>query len=81
MLNRRKMLQGVAAGAGAAVGHSLLPERLLASPGISETPKRVVFFMQNQGFDPKTCIPEGMKRSGSLARAKLPEPIECARTV
>ena len=32
--------------------------------------------MQNQGFDPKTCIPEGMKVSGSLAKAKLPEPIE-----
>ncbi|HAW28214.1 MAG TPA: hypothetical protein DCY03_08860, partial [Planctomycetaceae bacterium] len=33
------------------------------------------FFMQNQGFDPATCIPEGMKRSGSLAKVKLPEPI------
>ena len=31
--------------------------------------------MQNQGFDPLTCIPEGMKRSGSLAKTKLPEPI------
>ena len=31
--------------------------------------------MQNQGFDPKTCIPEGMKTSGSLAKVKLPEPI------
>ena len=32
--------------------------------------------MQNQGFDPKTCIPAGMTNSGSLAKAKLPEPIE-----
>ena len=39
------------------------------------TPKRVIFFMQNQGFDPKTCVPEGMRRSGSLAGVKLPEPI------
>lgn len=31
--------------------------------------------MQNQGFDPKTCIPEGMSSSNSLAGAKLPEPI------
>ena len=38
--------------------------------------KRVIFFLQNQGFDPLTCIPVGMKNSGSLAKAKLPEPIE-----
>jgi hypothetical protein len=75
MLNRRKMLQTMAAGAGSALGFSLLPEQLLAMPKLKETPKRIVFFMQNQGFDPATCIPEGMKRSGSLAKVKLPEPI------
>ncbi|MDG2220066.1 MAG: DUF1552 domain-containing protein [Rubripirellula sp.] len=75
MLNRRRLLQGIAAGTGAALGGSLSPERLLAAPTGSTTPKRIVFFMQNQGFDPKTCIPEGMKSSGSLAKAKLPEPI------
>ncbi len=76
MLNRRKMLQGMATGVGAAFGASLLPgHELWASPGLTTTPKRVIFFMQNQGFDPETCIPEGMKRSGSLAKAKLPEPI------
>jgi hypothetical protein len=32
--------------------------------------------MQNQGFDPATCIPAGMRNSGSLAGAKLPEPIQ-----
>ena len=37
--------------------------------------------MQNQGFDPATCIPQGMNSSGSLARAKLPEPIRGARTL
>ena len=77
MLNRRKMLQGMAAGTSAAFGLSLAPERLLASPARNVNTKRVVFFMQNQGFDPKTCIPEGMQSSGSLAKAKLPEPI-CA---
>ena len=40
------------------------------------SPKRVIFFMQNQGFDPLTAIPAGMKTSGSLAKAKLPEPIQ-----
>ncbi len=52
-------------------------------PGISQAaprasgggPKRVIFFMQNQGFDPATCVPAGMKSSGSLAKARLPEPI------
>lgn len=77
MLNRRKMLQGIAAGT--AFGATLASEQLLASPFASTlssaTPKRIIFFMQNQGFDPKTCIPEGMTSSGSLANATLPEPI------
>ena len=75
MLNRRKMLQGMAAGAGAALGASLAPGRALAS-ATGTTPKRIVFFMQNQGFDPATCVPDGMSGSGSLAKVKLPEPIE-----
>ena len=75
MLNRRELLQGMTAGAGAAMGVSLTPERLLATPASNVTPKRIIFFMQNQGFDPLTCIPEGMSGSGSLANAKLPEPI------
>ncbi|MDA7633177.1 DUF1552 domain-containing protein [bacterium] len=75
MLNRRKMLQGMAAGVGAAFAHSLDPGRLMASTASRSTPKRVVFFMQNQGFDPRTCIPDGMNSNGSLANAKLPEPI------
>ena len=75
MLNRREMMQGMAAGAGAALGVPLLPGRLIAAPTRNATPKRVIFFLQNQGFDPKTCIPEGMTGSGSLAKARLPEPI------
>jgi hypothetical protein len=71
----------MAAGAGAAIGLSVLPESLLASPAsqsgtASGGPKRIVFFLQNQGFDPATCIPEGMNNSGSLAKATLPEPIQ-----
>lgn len=77
MLNRRNVLQGLAAGAGL----SLLPKSLLAAAAAASSvagggPKRIVFFLQNQGFDPATCIPSGMKSSGSLAKVKLPEPIQ-----
>lgn len=83
MLNRRRMLQAAFSGAGVAMGmpsprsfaaptESGLPSATLRSGG---GPKRIVFFMQNQGFDPRTCIPKGMKHSGSLGTAKLPEPI------
>ncbi|TWU19820.1 DUF1552 domain-containing protein [Allorhodopirellula heiligendammensis] len=75
MFSRRRMLQGIAASTGAALGVSLGRESLMASPASPATPKRIVFFMQNQGFDPKTCVPSGMTSSGSLAKAKLPEPI------
>lgn len=74
MINRRHILQGLAAG----VGSAFLPNfSSAATRGISGGgPKRVIFFMQNQGFDPRTCIPAGMKNSGSLAGVKLPEPIQ-----
>jgi hypothetical protein len=81
MLNRRMMLQGVATGLGAALGSSLGVAKLSAAPAVlpgitsSTTPKRIIFFLQNQGFDPKTCIPDGLTRSGSLAGVPLPEPI------
>ncbi|TWT92549.1 DUF1552 domain-containing protein [Neorhodopirellula pilleata] len=75
MLNRRNLLQSMAAGAGAAFGGPLISQRMMASTVSNTTPKRIVFFMQNQGFDPKTCIPAGMKNGGSLAKVKLPEPI------
>ena len=72
MFNRRKMLQGMAA---AAVAAPLFPG--IAQAALSKRkPKRVIFFLQNQGFDPATAIPVSMKSSGSLAKVKLPEPIE-----
>ncbi|MDB4703117.1 DUF1552 domain-containing protein [bacterium] len=71
MINRRKMLRRMAA----AVATPLLPSLAKAATG-KRKPKRIIFFLQNQGFDPKTCIPDGMTNSGSLAKAKLPEPIE-----
>jgi Protein of unknown function (DUF1552) len=76
MLDRRTLLTKMAAGIGAACGSSLISGSLSAAPASTATPKRIIFFLQNQGFDPKTCIPVGMTSSGSLARAKLPEPIE-----
>lgn len=77
MINRRKSLQLLASGFGSALGGSFFPGiSQAASLGSSGGPKRVIFFMQNQGFDPKTCIPSGMKNSGSLAKAVLPEPIK-----
>ena len=75
MLNRRQLLQGMATGAGSSLGLSLLPNRVLASSDSQTTPKRIIFFMQNQGFHPETCVPSGMTSSGSLAKAKLPDPI------
>ncbi len=72
MLNRRSLLRGMAA---AAAGAPLFPSLAQAGRGPGN-PKRVIFFLQNQGFDPMTCIPSGMKNSGSLATAKLPEPIK-----
>ena len=76
-MNRRKLLQGIASGATAAVASPFLPGIANAASGSTgKSPKRVIFFLQNQGFDPATCVPSGMKNSGSLANAKLPEPIE-----
>ena len=75
MVTRRRLLQGIAAGTGVALGGTLVPQSIWAAPVGSATPKRIIFFMQNQGFDPLTCIPEGMTSSNSLAGAKLPEPI------
>ena len=71
MLNRRNVLKGLAA---AAVAGPMLPG--VAQAAKKSSSKRVIFFMQNQGFDPATAIPAGMKASGSLAKVKLPEPIE-----
>ena len=59
----------------AAITAPLLP-RLAQTASSKGSPKRIIFFMQNQGFDPATAIPAGMKNSGSLAKVKLPEPIE-----
>lgn len=77
MINRRNVLQGMAAGV--ALGSTSLGSTTLSKRekrgGRGGAPKRVIFFLQNQGFDPATCVPAGMKESGSLAGVELPEPI------
>jgi len=75
-LNRRALLQGLATGVGAAASFPLVPPDLFAAPSaLATNPKRIIFFLQNQGFDPQTCIPPGMTSNRSLAKVTLPEPI------
>ncbi|MEM1295890.1 MAG: twin-arginine translocation signal domain-containing protein, partial [Verrucomicrobiota bacterium] len=81
MISRRKTLQTLATGVGAAVGSSVFPGVSHAAASASGGPKRVIFFLQNQGFEPATAIPHGMVNSGSLAGAKLPEPIQALEPV
>lgn len=76
MLNRRNMLRGLMMATAGACGGGFLPgQALAAAAAASGGPKRIIFFLQNQGFDPKTCVPAGMASSGSLAKVQLPEPI------
>ena len=72
MINRREMLQRMAV---AAVTAPLLPS-LAQAASVKGKPKRVIFFLQNNGFHTDTCIPLGMKSSASLSGAKLPESIK-----
>ena len=83
MITRRSMLKGmVLSGAGAALDPSFVPSVLGSVMEASEKksvlsgiPRRVIFFLQNNGFHTDTCIPIGMKQSASLSGAKLPESI------
>ena len=73
MINRRQMMQGLAA---ASLSSSMIPSFAAnAKPNKSKT-KRVIFFLQNQGFDPLTCIPKGLNESCKLDTFKLEEPMK-----
>ncbi|NNE00744.1 MAG: DUF1552 domain-containing protein [Pirellulaceae bacterium] len=82
MINRRNMLHSMAAGVGAVFGPTLscgnIQAAAAAKPG---TPKRVIFFLQNQGFDPATCVAPGLDESVSLDGVTLPEPISGLESV
>ena len=74
------MLKGMALGAGAAFGSTLFPGFAQAAAASEAavprgTAKRVIFFLQNQGFDPATAIPKGLRESVALSGVTLPEPI------
>lgn len=73
MLNRRKLLQGMVAGA--TCGSALIPNLVNAATPSTGKPKRIIFFLQNQGFDPATCIPKGLTENAPLSEVTLPEPI------
>lgn len=76
MLNRRNVLTGMAAGVGAALGASLGSKNIHAAAAAMRTPpRRIIFFLQNQGFHPDTCVASGLEESVSLDGVTLPEPI------
>ena len=74
------MLGGMATGVGALLGTGLFPDlaRAAQSPVIQTVggPKRVIFFLQNHGFDPLTCIPADLKESCPLAGVTLEKPMQ-----
>ena len=80
MITRRKIIQKVAAGTGAVLGTSFFPGiaraegKSIVQPAGS--PRRVIFFLQNHGFDPLTCIPRDIKESCALDGLKLAEPMQ-----
>jgi len=77
MINRREMLHGLAAGVGVSLGGlSLFPSYAQAANKMTGKPKRIIFFLQNQGFDPLTCIPKGLSKSCALDGVTLAEPMK-----
>ena len=72
MINRRKMFRGMAA---TAVTAPLFPGLAQAAPAKKKL-KRVIFFLQNQGFDPYTAIPKDLKEAASLDSFDFQEPIK-----
>ena len=77
MPTRRESLKLLAKGlSSTAFGATLAPHLAFGAGHTTSGPKRVVFFMQNHGMEPETCIPTNMTKSGSLEKAVLPEPIK-----
>ncbi|MCH2061244.1 MAG: DUF1552 domain-containing protein [Verrucomicrobiales bacterium] len=72
---RRKMLRTMAAGIGTAAAAPIVPG-FAKSTAQAGKPKRIIFFLQNQGFDPYTAIPKGLKEDAALDSFKFEEPIK-----
>jgi hypothetical protein len=76
MIKRREMLHGMAAGLGVPLGLSLLPNNVQAANKNAGGPRRIIFFLQNHGFDPLTCIPKGLDESCALDGVSLAKPMQ-----
>lgn len=80
MIKRREMILGIPAGFGALLGTNLLSGITQAAekPAINTVggPKRIIFFLQNHGFDPLTCIPKGLSESCPLDGITLEKPMQ-----
>ena len=72
MIKRRTIFKGIAA---TAVGSPILPVTAQASSN-KKALKRIIFFLQNQGFDPHTAIPKDLNESASLDSFNFEEPIK-----
>jgi len=80
MIKRREMILGIPAGFGALLGTNLISGITQATekPAINTVggPKRIIFFLQNHGFDPLTCIPKGLSESCALDGITLEKPMQ-----
>lgn len=80
MIKRREMILGIPAGFGALLGTNLLSGITQAAekPAINTVggPKRIIFFLQNHGFDPLTCIPKGLNENCALDGITLEKPMQ-----
>ena len=80
MIKRREIILGIPAGFGALLGTNLLSGITQAAekPAINTVggPKRIIFFLQNHGFDPLTCIPKGLSESCALDGITLEKPMQ-----
>ncbi len=80
MIKRREMILGIPASFGALLGTDLLSGITQAAekPAINTVggPKRIIFFLQNHGFDPLTCIPKGLSESCALDGITLEKPMQ-----
>lgn len=80
MIKRREMILGIPASFGALLGTNLLSGITQAAekPAINTvgSPKRIIFFLQNHGFDPLTCIPKGLSESCALDGITLEKPMQ-----
>ena len=68
-ITRRSVLKGITLGTGGACfAPGLLPSNLFAEAGGSadRPPRRIVFFLQNHGFDPRHATPEDIDISSTL---------------